>query len=446
MKDKIKKAFIHLLSSIQTGKLYSTSHPKFNEFLEKTYLILKDILREKGELVIGIIEGELAWGEEIFFNLSQRLRSLILYLMDREIEKISFLSPLTEKELRMFITLLLAPKGEMPPDIQKHLVLQGVNNIKVGKLKGSESLWDKEIEDSEALKKQYKSSVDIISDSITTAAKEEEMDFLDLRFNMFNIMENFSGRHQELLTLATAKEKDLLTYVHLLNVAILSMYISSKLGFCKDDVLDIGIASLFHDIGKIAVSLHIIQKESKLNQDEFDEMKSHTILGAKILSKYIDSLGILPLVVAFEHHLRFDLTGYPKVSYSQKPHIASYITSLCDVYDALAQKRSYKQDFPPSLIYETMMKEKGKLFDPDLLERFFQIMGVWPVGSIVRLDDNRVAVVREASETNIYKPKVEILSPEGRGEIIYLDRDVNGLKIRRALNPFAEGKEYLHMI
>ena len=446
MIDKIKKAFIHLLSSIQTGKLYSANHPKFNEFLEKTYLILKDILREKGELVIGIIEGELAWGEEIFFNLSQRLKSLILYLMDRDIEKISFQSPLTEKELRMFITLLLAPKGEMPQDIHKYLTLQGVNNIKVGKLKDSRSLWDKDIEDTEALKKQYKSSVDIISDSINTTARGEEIDFLDLKFNMFNIMENFSDKHQELLTLVTAKEKDLLTYIHLLNVSILSMYISSKLGFSKDDVLNIGIASLFHDIGKIAVSKHIIQKKSKLDQAEFDEMKNHTVLGAKILTQYVDSLGILPLVVAFEHHLRFDLTGYPKVSFSQKPHTASFITSLCDVYDALAQKRSYKQDFPPNMIYETMMKEKGKLFDPTLLDRFFQILGVWPLGSIVMLSDNRIAVVRETNETNIFKPKVEIIGPDHRGQIIHLDRETNELKIRRALNPFADGKEYLHLI
>lgn len=100
-------------------------------------------------------------------------------------------------------------------------------------------------------------------------------------------------------------------------------------------------------------------------------MKEHPVLGSILLQGYRDALGILPAVVAFEHHLRYDLKGYPKVAYIRPPHVASQMVSLCDVYDALAQKGSYKEDFPPEKIYQTMFLERGKLFDAALFDRFF---------------------------------------------------------------------------
>jgi HD-GYP domain-containing protein (c-di-GMP phosphodiesterase class II) len=223
------------------------------------------------------------------------------------------------------------------------------------------------------------------------------------------------------------------------------MYISSKLGFSKDDVLDIGIAALFHDIGKISVSMHILKKKSKLDNDEYRQVQNHTTLGTKILARYVDMLGILPVVVAFEHHLRYDLNGYPKLTYPYKPHVASYIVSLCDVYDALAQRRTYKTDYPPIKIYNLMLSEKGKLFDPELLDRFFKILGVWPIGTIVSLSNRRIAVVREANERDIFRPKIEVISPPSKREPIDLLKQKD-LSIKKALNPFNQGKKYLKMI
>jgi len=168
-------------------------------------------------------------------------------------------------------------------------------------------------------------------------------------------------------------------------------------------------------------------------------------LGTKILYLYKEALGTLPIVVSFEHHLRYDRQGYPKVAYPQKPHIASLIVSMCDVYDALAQRRTYKEDYPPNKIYELMIKESGKLFDPQLLERFFQAIGVWPVGTLVNLSDKSVAVVREVNEGDIFNPKVEILSPKKKQGHVDLIKKKQ-LSITSALNPLGKGKKYLDMI
>ena len=116
------------------------------------------------------------------------------------------------------------------------------------------------------------------------------------------------------------------------------------------------------------------------------------------------------------------------------------MVSICDVYDALALKRCYKRDYPPDKIYELMILEKGKMFEPELLDKFFQHMGVWPVGSVVALNDGRVGVVREVHEQDIRRPLVEILSPRNGGESIDLLKRQD-LVIVETLNPCDKGRE-----
>jgi HD-GYP domain-containing protein (c-di-GMP phosphodiesterase class II) len=223
------------------------------------------------------------------------------------------------------------------------------------------------------------------------------------------------------------------------------MFFASKLQFSKDDVLDLGIAALYHDVGKLYISLKVIQKESKLSEGEFVQIRNHPLLGAKILDGYKEALGVLPIVVSYEHHLRYDMTGYPKSPYARKTHPASLMVSICDVYDALALKRSYKKDYPPEKIHELMMLEKGKIFDPQLLDKFFQFMGVWPVGTLVSMSDGRVGVVRATNEQDIDRPSVQVLAPENGGEVVDLALRPD-VRIIESLNPQGEGAKYLPLI
>jgi len=445
MKADVKNVFIGLLNAIQAGKIYSEGHPTFKEFVDVLYRRLVEHLGEKREIILGIIEGELAWEDEIYFELSRRLKSLVEFLQECGINRIIFRPGLRTDELSAFIAFLTRPGKRRSLESQETDELQGLENIHVGKLRARAAGPAKGDPDRER-HARYEGSLEFASRSLTAVLNKEEIDFLDLRFNILNVMENFMGRHQELLNLMSVKEKDLITFVHLLHVSVLSMSFASKLGFAKDDVLDLGIAALFHDVGKLHISSEILKKEGKLADDEFARIKDHPFLGSMILQGYQDALGILPPVVAFEHHLRFDRKGYPKVPYPRPPHAASLIVSLCDVYDALAQKRSYKADYPPNKIYEIMILEKGKLFDPALLDRFFQVIGVWPIGTIVMLTDGRIAVIREVNEQDIFKPKVEVVHPEATGEIIDLFEEKDRLQVREALNPMGKGQKYLEHI
>lgn len=446
MLSKRKKSVVHLFSAVQTGKLYSNTHPKFHDAIEKAHNSLKEALENKTELVIGMVDDEVACEEEIYFDLSRRFRSSILYFLERNIEKVYIHTTFDKDELSKFVSLLSTSKRDLQTDAQKLLVLQGIRNIKTGRIKDYSLLQMDGTDDWETLRKLYDTSIDAYTQALDKVLNLEELDHLDLRFNVLNMMENFIGRHQEIMNLIEIKRKDLLTFVHLLNVSILAMHLSSKLGLTKDDVLDVGVAALFHDIGKIYISSKILRKKSSLTEREFSKIKDHTILGSRILCEYRDSMGYLPAVVAFEHHLRYDLSGYPKLTHLKKPYIASFIVSICDVYDALAQRRTYKKDSPPNEIYETMIKEKEKLFHPQILDRFFEVIGVWPVGTIISLSDQSVGVVREINESNIFCPKIEVISPIRKKRFVDMEKEKSKLKIEKALNPFGRGKEFIDFV
>jgi putative nucleotidyltransferase with HDIG domain len=452
MHELIGNVLNDLNVTVQRIRIYTQEHPLFKDSLEVTYCHLSQVLQAKDELVVGIIGDELAFEKEIFFDLSKKLKWFIHFLTKRQIERIIFHKGLQKEELHKFFSFLTLPEEQLQQylaggkELQTYLSTLGVKNVAIGRIKVPAGAAMTQANMAMGRLHQYEESLEKIPQYLETLLNQEAVDYLDLRTAMIDIMETLMGCYNEFLKLSLTKKQDSITFVHLLNTSILSMYISSKMRFAKDDVLDIGIAALFHDIGKAYISHKIMRKPEKLTSDEFTVIKSHTVLGAEFLLRYIDTLGILPAIVAFEHHVGYDLKGYPKMFFAQSPHIASLIVSMCDVYDALTQRRTYKQDYPSNVIYNLMMQKKGAFYESQLLENFFKIMGVWPTGTIVALSDTTIAIVREVNENDIFSPKVEIISPTPRQDLIDLVSCKDKLVIVRSLNPLTEGAQYLPLI
>ena len=449
MLAKIEVAFKELLTCLQTAKMYGIVHPMFQKSLDKAYVAFEDALNDRQEMVIGIIGDELACEKEIFFDLGKLLKPAILYLKERKIERLAFYRGLSKEELAKFINLLSGPKEDFKVDPQQMLVLAGIENINIGKLKVADrqASGTLELNQLNQLKQLnlYDFSMDKVAQVVSSVLNFEKIDPRVLKLSLNNIIDSLSMQRQELLKLATVKRYDVEIYVHMLNVSIFAMYFSSRLGFEKNEILDIGVAALFHDIGKIYISRKTLHKPDKLSEQEFGRIKSHAILGAEFMFRYVDTLGVLPVVVSFEHHLKYDSSGYPRLPLLRKQHIASSIVAICDVYDALSQRRGYKQDYSPDVVYNIMNKDRGSSFDPGLLDKFFQFMGLWPIGSVVALSDGSIAIVKQENESDIRRPKVEIVYPEDKKRLVDLIQD-SSLCIERYLNPWKEGKEYLGLV
>ena len=225
-----------------------------------------------------------------------------------------------------------------------------------------------------------------------------------------------------LVALTAMKNYDNYTFTHMVNVSILTMGQARGLGLEGPLLREFGMAGLMHDIGKVQTPNEILNKPGKLTDAEFTILKRHTVDGAEILRKTPEMPALAP-VVAFEHHLRADGTGYPAAS-RPKLNLGTTLAGIADVYDAMRSKRVYQNASPTECILTVLRENDGAQFDQNLVRRFVQLLGIYPVGNLVRLATGEVAVVRKAYAPDPYRPQVRILFGTG-GERLVQPHDVN---------------------
>jgi len=195
-----------------------------------------------------------------------------------------------------------------------------------------------------------------------------------------------------LLALTTLKDYDNYTFTHMVNVSILTMGQARALGIDGSLLREFGLAALMHDIGKVRTPLEVLNKPDKLTDDEFTIMKRHVVDGAHILRRTPEMPALAP-IVAFEHHLKQDLSGYPENIGYRKLNVCTMIVSIADVFDALRSNRPYREGLATARIKSIMGEQGNPAFNQVLLRRFVNIMGLFPIGTIVRLNTDEVGVV-----------------------------------------------------
>jgi putative nucleotidyltransferase with HDIG domain len=226
-----------------------------------------------------------------------------------------------------------------------------------------------------------------------------------------------------LLALTTLKNYDNYTFTHMVNVSILTMGQARGLGIDGPLLREFGLAALMHDIGKVRTPLDVLNKPDKLTDAEFAIMKRHTVDGAEILRQTPDIPALAP-VIAFEHHLRIDGSGYPDNVARTALNVGTMLCSIADVYDAMRSQRKYQQAFPTDRILQVLKRNDGQQFDQHLVRRFAQLVGIYPAGNLVRLNTGEVAVVLKIHGPDPYRPQVRILFAADRRRL-ELPLDIN---------------------
>jgi putative nucleotidyltransferase with HDIG domain len=218
-----------------------------------------------------------------------------------------------------------------------------------------------------------------------------------------------SANRTALIALTALKNYDNYTFTHMVNVSILTMSQARALGIDGAPLRELGLAALMHDIGKVRTPTDILNKPDKLTDDEFKVMRMHVVDGAEILRRTPEMPSIAP-IVAFEHHLRIDGTGYPFGVQRLGLNVGTQLCSIADVYDAMRSQRAYQQAFPSDRILDVMKRNDGHQFDQNLVRRFTQLLGIYPPGNLVRLDDGAMAVVTAVHALDVFKPRVKIIA------------------------------------
>lgn len=253
------------------------------------------------------------------------------------------------------------------------------------------------------------------------------------------MLDSVLRNHNALACLGRIREKDNYLLEHSINLAVLMGIFAKSLKIDRDTMHQAVVGAMLHDIGKVMVPDTVLHKPGKLTDDEFAIMRQHVVFSRELL-KQTPGVGELTIKVAAQHHERIDGSGYPDGLHDCDICREGKMCAIADVYDAITADRVYHKGLPPTLALKKLLEWSGTHLDEKLVHRFIRSMGIYPIGTLVKLNSQKLAVVVEPSESDQRRPIVKVIYHAGSRrylpvEIIDLGRPGVQDEIERAVDP-----------
>lgn len=236
----------------------------------------------------------------------------------------------------------------------------------------------------------------------------DEKEIEGVKSTITKIVEELLTSEDVLLNLCEIRAIDDYTCGHCVNVCILSMITAISLGYGKEQLLELGIGAMLHDIGKTKISLDIINKPSSLTKNEFDQIKKHTTLGYEILNS-IKNLSSNSKAIVLMHHERFDGDGYPNNAKGKEIPEFARIVAIADVFDAMTNDRIYRQKVSVDKALDYVVSVSGTQFDENIVDKFVSNIARYPVGQGIILNTGFKGYVVFNKKNQTFRPTVRIL-------------------------------------
>jgi putative nucleotidyltransferase with HDIG domain len=390
-----------LAASLRGAQLYAAGHPLVTRNIAALGETLTLAHATAPSLTIGIIGEDLVVGDTPVPRAAETMGELMRRLRQAGIERIVIERGVDAAELLQLVQSVARADGG-----GEQAAALALPHIRVGRIE-----VEKQVDspgDMATFRRLYDDAVAVAERLWESADVEGTPDADAARGMVDSLAQAVAQNRTALLALTALKNYDNYTFTHMVNVSILTMGQARGLGVEGALLREFGLAALMHDIGKVKTPTEILNKPEKLTDTEFDILKRHTIDGAQILRK-TPEIPPLAAIVAFEHHLRSDGSGYPAGVSRPQLNLGTMLCGIADVYDAMRSQRIYQQAFPTDRILAVLQRNDGKQFDQHLVRRFSQLVGIYPAGNLVRLNTGEVAVVMKTYAPDPFRPRVKVL-------------------------------------
>ena len=420
---------ISLYAALRAIRLYPLENAAVQNAAEDLAGVAAALMQREQELEIRVS------GEFVFIN-AVRLRldldnyasfsQLLSLFRSSGIGSLHLHSAPQLKEWQRFLALLLVPSQDPPASrfhqLRGRLEQQGLTKFELGEPRDAPD--DDEREKSKELaKKTYTQSVAVTKDLMTSVRMGRSPNIKKIKRVVQGIVDQILNEEASLIGLTTIRDYDEYTFTHSVNVCIFSVALGKRLGFSKLQLYDLGMAALFHDIGKSRVPSEVINKADGLTEDEWRLVAAHPWMGALSLFQLRgqQELPYRAMVVAHEHHMKMDLTGYPRPLRPRTMSMFSKIVAVADGFDAATSRRSYQTvPMSPAQVMMEMRDNPRRGMDPVVVKAFINLTGIYPVGTLVVLDTFELGIVHAVNSIPemLSRPIVRVIS-DAQGNLLH---------------------------
>jgi len=357
-----------IAAAINMWALYPPNHPHVRGSVQQVLEALREALRLSGEESVAylLVGDDLLAGQQLIRETTLPVHEFIGVLKQRGVESLTLAAGADEEEIATLVSALAT--GER---------VQSSANVRVGTVHLVMGEDPGEREQARDLPRQ----LELVQETWARFRVERKLPIDQLEELVWSIIESVGATARGMLPLANVKRHDQYTFVNAINVSLLVTAQARSLGMWGPMLHAFGMAALLHDIGKTSVPSEILNKPGKLDEEEWKIMKRHAAQGA---SHLIEEGGPpLAVIVAFEHHLRFDgRPNYPLLGTHRTPHLASRMTAIADAYDGMSANRPYQSNVGRAAALEILKNRANTFYDPMLVANFLRVVGETPAAAV----------------------------------------------------------------
>ncbi len=437
---RTRELLARLSGARRSVTFYPRGHVVVKDNIVALMAAIEQYHKDGVDVPLVFFDNEVLLGEQLLAQESMIFDQLIRDMTESGMTSVTFLQGLDMDELERALQVLALDGNaiEQAGGLEKAVASVSIPHVQIGTVAFARDAGDFEAAEEATNRHSYMHALDAVREFGERAANNKPVSVYQVRDAARSIVDNVLGNKGAMLELGGLKSHDEYTFFHSVNVTILSVALGSLISTNRRFLNSLGVGALMHDIGKMTVELDIINKRGPLSAEEWEIMRLHPVHGAEVAAS-MRGLDRSSIVVILEHHMRYDLDGYPGRTPRRPQHLTSRIVALADAYDAMTSRRSYAEARPQDEAMEVIAKNAGTAFDPELVRMFTQMMGIYPPRSVVRLSTGEIAIV-VMPNSDIVSPCVRIITDSDGAFVTPHDLDLSdaakagGRKVEQCLD------------